>query len=308
MNNSKQKMMVTTRLREIFTYTSYQNAKLRTFVISLLIINLFGYFSVDAQSVLMQHNDLKRTGWDAGEATLTQANVSGGTFGKLFQVNVDDQIYSQPLIVNNASIAGGTHNIVIVTTVNNSVYAFDADDGTLYWHVNLTFNPPTPTYRPVQNTDMWNSGSDGACGGQGGYQDFTGRFGIVGTPAIDVSGTGTVYVVARSVTGVIDGQTGSTGTYVQYLHALNLFDGTDKTTPVSISASFTSPSNVTVNFNPRVQNQRPALMLLNGVVYICWASHCDWGDYHGWIIGYDANSLTQKYVYSDTPEGIFGGF
>jgi Secretion system C-terminal sorting domain len=307
MNNSKLKMMVTMRLREIFTYTSYQNAKLRAFVISLLIIHLSSFFSVNAQSVLMQHNDLKRTGWDTLETTLTQANVSGGTFGKIFQINVDDQIYSQPLIVNNVSIGGGTHNIVIITTVNNSVYAFDADNGTPYWQVNLTF----PGYRPVQNTDMWNSGSDGACGGQGGYQDFTGRFGIVGTPAIDPSGTGTIYVVARSVTGVIAGQTGSTGTYVQYLHALNLLDGTEKITsnsPMLISASYTSPNIVTVNFDPRKQNQRPALLLSNGVVYICWASHCDWGPYHGWIIGYDANTLAQKYVYSDTPEGIFGGF
>jgi Secretion system C-terminal sorting domain len=308
MNNSKQKMMVTMRLREIFTYTSYQNAKLRALVISLLIINLFGFFSVNAQSVLMQHNDLKRTGWDSLETTLTQANVSGGTFGKIFQINVDDQIYSQPLIVNNVSIGGGTHNIVIITTVNNSVYAFDADDSskaaTPYWHVNLTF----PGYRPVQNTDMWNSGSDGACGGQGGYQDFTGKFGIVGTPAIDTSGTGTIYVVARSVTGVIAGNSGSTGTYVQYLHALNLSNGTEKgNSPVSISASFTSPNIVTVNFDPRIQNQRPALLLSNGVVYICWASHCDWGPYHGWIIGYDASSLTQKYVYSNTPEGVMGG-
>src|ERR1035438_2821807 len=118
MNNSKLKMMVTMRLREIFTYTSYQNAKLRAFVISLLIIHLSSFFSVNAQSVLMQHNDLKRTGWDTLETTLTQANVSGGTFGKIFQINVDDQIYSQPLIVNNVSIGGGTHNIVIITTVN----------------------------------------------------------------------------------------------------------------------------------------------------------------------------------------------
>jgi hypothetical protein len=292
----------------------FSTTKLQRFfpgVLKLICLSLvmISFQSVRSQSVLMQHNDIRRTGWDPGETTLTQANVSGGTFGKLFQFNVDDQIYSQPLIVNNVSIGGGTHNIVIVTTVNNSVYAFDADDSTKaanpYWHVNLTYNPGT--YRPVQNTDMWNSGSDGACGGQGVYQDFTGKIGIVGTPAIDITGNGTIYVVARSVTGVTAGASGSTGTYVQYLHALNLLDGTDKVPAVAIAASYTSPNNVTTTFDPRKNNQRPALLLTGGIVYIAWASHCDWLPYNGWLLGYSATDLSLKYVYTPTAEGSQGG-
>ncbi len=272
---------------------------------------MMSFYIVGAQNVIMQHNDLKRTGWDAGENTLTQANVSGGTFGKLFQITVDDQIYSQPLIVNNVLIGGGTHNIVIVTTVNNSVYAFDADDSTKkttpYWHVNLTFNPPT--YRPIQNSDMWNSGIDGACGAQGAYQDFTGKMGIVGTPAIDVN-NGIIYVVARSVAGVTAGQSGQNGTYVQYLHALNLLDGTEKSnSPVSIAASLTS-NGVVSNFDSRLNNQRPALLLFGNVVYIAWSSHCDYGGYHGWLLGYDVTatpSMSLKYAYNTTAEGYMGG-
>ena len=61
----------------------------------------------------MQHNDLKRTGWNSNETQLTQANVSNGNFGLIFSRSVDDLIYSQPLIVSNLSIGGGTHNIVI---------------------------------------------------------------------------------------------------------------------------------------------------------------------------------------------------
>jgi Secretion system C-terminal sorting domain len=272
---------------------------------SLLMI---AFYTAEAQSVIMQHNDMKRTGWDAGETTLTQANVSGGTFGKLFQITVDDQIYSQPLIVNNVLIGGGTHNIVIVTTVNNSVYAFDADDSTKkttpYWHVNLTFDPPT--YRPIQNSDMCNSSTDGACGGQGAYQDFAGRMGIVGTPAIDVT-NGIIYVVARSVAGVPAGNCGQSGTYVQYLHALNLVDGSDKVSPELIAASITTINNITTSFDPRLNNQRPALLLLSGVVYIAWSSHCDYGNYHGWLLGYDAANLSLKYAYNTTEEGSQAG-
>jgi Secretion system C-terminal sorting domain/PQQ enzyme repeat len=304
--------MVLRRLKEndlsINIRRQFFQVVIKSFYSSLLLIS---FFSVSGQNVLMQHNDLKRTGWDAGETTLTQSNVSGGTFGKIFQVTVDDQTYSQPLVVNNVNINvsggthNGTHNVVIVTTVNNSVYAFDADDGTLCWHVNLTY----PTYRPIQNSDMSISNTSGACGGLGQYDDFAGKMGIVGTPAIDVSGNGTIYVVARSVGGVVAGNPGQGGTFVQYLHALNLIDGTEKSnSPVAIDNSITITSNgITTHFDPWLNNQRPALLLYNGVVYISWSSHCDWGDYHGWIIGYDASLLTQKYAYNVTAEGTQGG-
>src|SRR5690242_966826 len=152
-------------------------------------------FSYGQADVLMNHNDLKRTGWNNKETILATDNVSSGNFGKIFSRDVDDQIYAQPLVVSNVSIGGGTHNIVLVATVNNTLYAFDADDpnaSSPYWKVNLTFDPAN--YRPVQNTDM-----TGACTSfPGGYQDFRGKIGIVGTPAIDTS-TKTIYLVARSV-------------------------------------------------------------------------------------------------------------
>ncbi len=249
-------------------------------------------------NVLTQHNNLKRTGWNNHESQLTQASVSGGTFGLLFSRTVDDQIYSQPLIITNVHTGGGIHDIVITTTVNNSVYAFDADDSSVttpYWHVNLTFSPGT--YRPIRNTDM-----TGACGGA--YQDFSGNMGIVGTPVID-STTNTMYVVARSVT--MNGQT-----FVQYLHALDITTGAERNgSPVFITATY--PGNgeggdgTTVTFDQQHENQRPGLTLYNGVVYIAWASHCDWEPYHGWVIGYSASSLQQKYVYNDSPNGGLAG-
>jgi hypothetical protein len=255
----------------------------------------------EAQNVITQHNDLKRTGWDAGEKQLTQAGVASGGFGKIFTRSVDDQIYCQPLVVNQVSIGGGLHNIVIVTTVNNSVYAFDGDDSatmTPYWQVSLTYNPGnTHSYRPIKNSDM-----TGACGGN--YVDFSGKIGIVGTPVIDTISQ-TIYVVSRSVT--ISG----TPVFVQYLHALDLLTGAEKLPPVYITASVSGSGDGsaggTITFNQQTANQRPALLLYQGVLYVAWSSHCDWGPYHGWIMGYDAATLQQKYVYNDSPDGGLAG-
>ncbi|HEU5053338.1 MAG TPA: T9SS type A sorting domain-containing protein [Hanamia sp.] len=256
-------------------------------------------FSYGQTDVLTNHNDLKRTGWNNKETILATDNVSSGNFGKIFSRDVDDQIYAQPLVVSNVPIGGGTHNIVLVATVNNTLYAFDADDPNAsnpYWKDNLTKDPKH--YRPVNNTDM-----SGACGGN--YKDFSGNMGIVGTPVID-SSTKTLYVVSRSVTKA------SPQNFVQTLHAINVTTGNEKPgSPVEINASFPGSGDGSVggviNFDPQKQNQRPGLLLYNGIVYISWASHCDWSPYHGWIIGYDANTLQQKYVYNDTPGGGLAG-
>src|SRR6185312_2972140 len=264
----------------------------------LLFVNSVSYGQVD---VIMNHNDLRRTGWNSKETILTTKNVSGGNFGKIFSRDVDDEIYAQPLVLSNLHIGQGIHNIIIVATVNNSLYAFDADDAGMslpYWKVNLTYD--STTYRPVKNSDM-----TGACAGlPAGYTDFSGNMGIVGTPVID-SATNTLYVVARSKS-----KTGSD--FVQYLHAIDLATGSEKKgSPVSITASYagTGDGNIngTIVFDAQKQNQRPGLLLQNGVVYICWASHCDWGPYHGWVMGYDASTLQQKYVYNATPNGGLAG-
>ncbi len=243
-------------------------------------------------SVLTQHNNNTRSGWNNNETKLTTSNVNAKTFGKLFPLSVDDQVYSQPLVVGNVPISGGTHNVVYIATVNNSVYAFNADDGTPYWQKNFS----AAGMRPPKNTDM-----TGACGG-GGYQDFSGNIGIVGTPVID-STSQTMYFVARNTDGK---------TFVEYLHAINIVTGNENTgSPVKITATYkgTGGGNVngTITFNPQTANQRSALTLVNGTVYVTFSSHCDWGPYHGWILGYDASTLAQKIVYNDTPNGEAGG-
>ena len=268
--------------------------------ILLLLPPLLSNALVHAQkSVLTQHNDLNRTGWYDNETHLNKNNVRQGSFGKIFVRSVDDQIYAQPLVKLNITIPGiGKRNLVFVATVNNTVYAFNADSAnatTAYWTVNLTARRS----RVIHKSD-----ETGACGGF--YNDFSGNMGIVGTPVID-STTNTMYVVARSVD-----TTGGANNAVQYLHALDLTTGAEKAnSPVLITATVSGTgegsSGGSLSFNPLHQNQRSGLLLLNGVVYIAWSSHCDWGPYHGWLMGYDKTTLQQKYVYNSTPDGYNGG-
>src|SRR5882672_768505 len=145
-------------------------------------------------AVFTQHNDNSRTGRNLNEGVLNVGNVNTNTFGLLYTRAVDDEIYAQPLIATNVAIPGqGTHNLVIVATVNNTVSAFDADDPAVvapYWQViyNGVFGATTVT--APRNADM-----TGACGGN--YRDFSGAMGIVGTPVIDPT-TKIVYFVVRT--------------------------------------------------------------------------------------------------------------
>lgn len=250
-------------------------------------------------SVLTHHNDNARTGMNLNETVLNITNVNTASFGLLYTRPVDDQVYAQPLVVTNVSILGkGTHNLVIIATVNDTVYAYDADDPLVtvpYW-TNSFINPPNIVV--PNNSD---ESAIGACGGN--YLDYSGKFGIVGTPVID-SMSATLYVVAR---------TKELGTnFVQRLHALDLTTGLERAnSPIVIAATYpgvgAGSSGGIISFDSLRHNQRPALALVNGVVYISWSSHCDNGPYHGWVLGYDASTLQQVALFNDTPNGSEGG-
>jgi len=242
-------------------------------------------------SVLTQHNDNTRAGLNSQETVLTTSNVNSQRFGKLYTLTVDDQVYAQPLVVGNLPISNGAHNVVFIATVNNTVYAYDGDNGSLYWNKNYTVSG----MRPPKNTDM----NSGWCTP---YLNFTTNVGIAGTPVIDSAGQ-TMYFVARSTDGV---------NFLQYLHAVNIITGAEQAgSPVQITASVPGTGdgskNGVLNFDQLRSNQRQGLTLVNGVVYITFAGHCDWNPYHGWILGYNSKTLQQQIVYNDTPNGENGG-
>ncbi|MBB3057131.1 PQQ-binding-like beta-propeller repeat protein [Mucilaginibacter gotjawali] len=242
-------------------------------------------------SVLTQHNNNTRAGLNNQETALNTGNVNTTKFGRLFNLNVDDDVYTQPLVYGNLSIGGSLHNVVFIATVNNTVYAFDADNGKLYWKTNYTqagMNPPNIT----QMNSAW-------CNP---YYGFGFHIGITGTPVID-STAKTIYFVAKSFSGK---------NFYQYLHAVDLTNGSEKPgSPVLITGSVPGKGdgsvNNTVSFDPLRANQRQALTLVNGTVYVTYASHCDWNPYHGWIFGYNAQSLQLKTIYNNTPDGEAGG-
>src|SRR5213594_4262987 len=89
-------------------------------------------------SVLTQHNDNTRSGWNDNETALTTSNVNVQQFGAVFTLPVDGQVYAQPLVVGHLLIGDGYHNVVFIATVNNTLYAFDGDNGTLYWQKSFT--------------------------------------------------------------------------------------------------------------------------------------------------------------------------
>ncbi len=262
-----------------------------------------------AVDVLTYHNDLARTGANLAETTLAPSNVNSTQFGKLFSYPVDGQVYAQPLFVSDVQLPDGSvHNIVYVATEHDSVYAVDADDPTVGLIWQQTFINPKAgiTTVPAQDT---------------GTDDITPEIGITGTPVIDRDSQ-TLYVVAKAKE--IRGR--GVAHYVQRLHALDLatgaekfggpaliadtkFDGTNYKYHVGPVVAGTGDGSVRgrVHFNALREHQRSALTLVNGVVYVGWASHGDNGPYHGWLIGYDASTLAPVTVFNTTANGSEAG-
>jgi hypothetical protein len=252
--------------------------------------------STMAQNVVTQHYDTARSGANTNETILTPSNVNTNTFGKLFSQSVDGQVYAQPLYLPGLAVSGGTHNVVFVATENDSVYAFDADNNgganaSPLWQITLldTAHGAASGATTVPNGDLSTT-------------DINPQVGITGTPVIDPT-TNTLYVV---------GATKESGTYVQRLHALDVTTGNEKFGgPVTLAASVPGNGNGssggTLNWDPKWENNRAGLLLLNGIVYLAFASHGDNGPWHGWILAYNASTLQQTSVWSASANGIGAG-
>ena len=237
--------------------------------------------------VTTYHNDIRRTAQQLAESKLTLANVNAATFGRLGFYTVDGAVDAQPLFLGNVPVAGGTHNVLYVATENATVYAFDADTGTVLWRVSTLLAGEVPS-------------DDHGC------NQTTPTIGITSTPVIDRSRGphGAIYLVAMS--------RDSGGAYHQRIHALDIATGAELFNgPTEVTASYPGTGSGSVNgvvpFTPGQYIERASLLLLNGVVYTAWSSHCDALPYTGWVIGYSADTLRQTGVVNVTPNGEMGG-
>jgi hypothetical protein len=223
----------------------------------------------------------ERNGANVHETRLSVASLNPQRFGKLFSREVVGDIYAQPLYLSGVTIPGkGQRNVVYVATAHNNVYAFDADDpreNTPLWQTNLG----TPFTQNLYDGDFWH-----------------GEDGVLSTPVIDVSSQ-TMYLVSHNY--VVNVGTD------HYLHALDILTGAEKFGgPVRIraGANGTAEGNTRVNYDGFVQLQRPGLLLLNGWVYIAFGSTADRGDYHGWVVAYNAADLQKTAVFCTTPDEV----
>ncbi|KAA6457835.1 hypothetical protein DYQ86_20910 [Acidobacteria bacterium AB60] len=233
-------------------------------------------------NVTTWHFDNNRSGLNPSETSLTPTNVTASTFGKLFSYQVDGYVYAQPLIVTNLTIGGAKHNVLFVATENDSVYAFDADTygtGAPLWKVSLLQTGESPltgaAIKPV--------------------------LGVTSTPVIDTA-TNTLYVVST--------QKPATAAASYRLSALDLTTGAQKLGgPVTVEASVPGTGAGSVGGVMTLTTscvQRAALLEANNTIYIGFGS-C----HTGWLLAYDATTLTQVGVFNSSPnisgEGTYGG-
>jgi len=244
--------------------------------------------TVDASTdVLTMHNDIARTGQNLTETILTTSNVTSAKFGKLGFYPVDGLVDAQPLYASNVAVPGKeTHDVLIVATEHDTVYAFDADSGTILWQTSMLKAGETTS-------------DDRGC------DQVTPEIGVTSTPVIDRTrgANGAVYVVAMSKD--------ASGNYHQRLHALDLALGTELSgSPAEVQAQYpgTGDNNngTDVIFDPGQYEERAGLLLMNGIIYTAWTSHCDIRPYTGWIIAYSASTLAQTSVLNVTPNGNEG--
>ena len=251
--------------------------------IVLLTTLPFGVISCVAQiNVTTANYGKNRTNTNFNETVLTHVAVGAG-FGKLGAFPVDGQIYAQPLYAGGLQIPGqGTKNAVFVATMNNSVYAIDADN-------------------PNATAPLWqvNLGAAVSSGAIPNLDDVNPQVGILSTPVIDTRAL-VIYAVA---------ETWENNAPVFRLHGLSLLNGQEMVNgPVVIGASVSGAGNGTISFDPVWHLQRPGLAFANGTVYICFGSHGDAGNYHGWVMAYNGSNLQQQTaVFNTTPNGNGGG-
>jgi hypothetical protein len=216
-------------------------------------ITISALAAAEGPAILTFHGDLARTGWTVDERALTPVTVRPGAFGKLWTSSVEGEIYAEPLIVPGVAVLGRVRTVVYVVTEDDLIYALDAADGKPVWGPVSLGTPVPRAALPCGNIDP---------------------VGITSTPVLDRE-AGTLYVV-----GLTTPDGGRTKTYK--IAAFDLKSGVMRPGwPVAIAP----PSTSGFRFDPEVHQQRGALTLMRGLVYVPFGGY--WGDcadYHGWVV------------------------
>ncbi|HKF65619.1 MAG TPA: PQQ-binding-like beta-propeller repeat protein [Vicinamibacterales bacterium] len=278
----------TARMNRVLTHR-WRGVLAAVAVAALAIVLTTGTLkSTGGTDVVTYHNDVARTGQNLNESTLTPAKVNVSAFGKLAVFTVDGKVDAQPLHLTGVAIPGsGTRDVLYVATEHDSVYAMDAITGAVLWRTSLLGAGETTS-------------DTRSC------SQVVPEIGITSTPVIDRSrgANGVIYVVAMSKN--------DSGAYFQRLHALDAVLGTElfggpQTIQASFPGSGANSSNGSVVFDPKQYEERAGLLLINGQIVTTWTSHCDIDPYNGWIIGFDAGTLSRTSVLNVTPNGSRGG-
>jgi hypothetical protein len=230
------------------------------------------------------HYNTGRTGLYSSETSLTPTNVTASKFGKKTTFATDAAVDAQPLFLSGLTIGAQAHNVLYTATENDTVYAWDADSGSLLWQKSAI-------------------GAGETASDNQGCTELPSTVGITSTPVIDryFAPDGVIYFVAKTKDG--------SGTYHQRLHALDLTTGAELSgSPVEITATYPSSSG-TNTFDPSIMVERAALLLSNGTVYLSWAAPCHQTsfDYQSWVMAYSEATLAQQSVLDLTPNGNGGG-
>ncbi len=324
----------------------WNNSKSKGLKVGALVLQqLEARVLMSAVNVTTFHNDIGASGANLQETTLSPANVNVSSFGKLYTVPLDGNVYTQPLVLtqniiaagpNTTAGAAGLHDVVFAATEHDSLYAIDSATGTVLWKRSF-LDTTSPGVGLTPGSDINNTLSATSITAvpyaDVGIADISPEVGITGTPVIDAA-AGRIYLVVKTketINGVSH--------YVQRVHAINTSDGTDAVAPYLIGDTYnnnvnntavysygtgtgavTDPYNGTgnkvVQFNALRENQRCALSLVNGTLFVEFAGHGDMAPYHGWVTAWDVSHLATtgfvlKGVFNASPNGggagIWGG-
>ena len=221
-------------------------------IIAVAILAVAATGSASAEVTVTGAADNMRTGWYPDESSLTPALLEGGSFKQVFKTPLQGQIYAQPLTAN------GT---LLVATEDNWVYGLNPSSGAVRWARQFG--------TPVESGE----GKTIDC------PDLQPHTGITGTPVIDTEHDIAYFVSNQYISG-------SSGPIAWYMHGVDLANG-EEVMRVEIKGE--AQNRPGVSFEAAQQLQRPALLMMNGVVYAGFGSHCDNTPYEGWIAGVSAS-------------------